>query len=316
MSAFSSYLDAARQGRNDWWIYVIGLCLILFSWLFIGSILTFIMFLVFGLSAGEGSSGSLADVELLLKTLPAEQTFIVINVSFIPFLLAILLVVWLAHGRSPKRLITPFARLDWRRMGLAFILWIILIAAGSLVEFLLWPETFRFSFEPSRYLAFLVLPLIFTPIQIAAEELFFRGYVLQGMGLLTRNRLVLIGLSSILFLVPHFANPEFYLGENALANFILTSLGLLVFAVSMAWATLKDQTLEVALSVHAANNLYVATLVNFEGSALPTPALVMTTHYDALFNLAALLVAVMIFAALMFGVFKQRLPEVAASAAE
>jgi membrane protease YdiL (CAAX protease family) len=80
----------------------------------------------------------------------------------------------------------------------------------------------------------------------------------------------------------------------------------------LTWATLRDNTLEVALGTHAANNLYVALLVNFEGSALPTPALVITTHYDALFNLASLLVGVVIFAALVFGVFRKRSPEAAA----
>jgi len=109
----------------------------------------------------------------------------------------------------------------------------------------------------------------------------------------------------VLFLLPHLANPELYLGNDALSNFVLTALAYLLMGALLAWATLKDNSLEVALGAHAANNLYVGLLVNFEGSALPTPALAMTTHYDALFNLAALLFSAVLFAVLMFGVFRK-----------
>ncbi|MBN1427451.1 MAG: CPBP family intramembrane metalloprotease [Anaerolineae bacterium] len=309
MSTFSPYLDAARQGRSAWWIYVLGLYLILLVWLGVGSFVTLILILLFGAFTSHKEAGNTISIDLNFGGLPAEQMFIAVNIGFIPFLLAVVLVVWLAHGRSPKSLITPFNRIDWHRVGLAFVIWMAVVALISMVEFLIWPDTFRFSCQPGRYLAFLFVPLIFTPIQIAAEELFFRGYILQGMGLLTRNRLLLIGISSLLFLLPHLGNPEFYLGENVWSNCILTGLGILVFGVLLAWATLKDQTLEAALGLHAANNLFVGLLVNFEGSALTTPALVMTTHYDALFNLVMLLFGAAIFAVLMFGVFKRQLPE-------
>lgn len=292
----SPYLDVARQGRSAWWIYALGFCFILFTWLVLGSILTAIAIIVFG------GFEAMKD----MTSLPAEQMFLVTNLSFIPFLVATLLVVWLGHGRSPKSLITPFAHIDWARTSLAFLIWTLLSVAVSLAEYLLWPEMFHLSFEPGRFLRFLAMPLLLTPLQIAAEELFFRGYLLQGLGLLTRSKFILISLSGFLFLLPHLANPELYLGDNFFYNFSLTALFYFLFGALAAWATLKDNTLEIALGAHAANNLYVGIWVNFEGSALETPAVVMTSHYDALFNLLAFLVGVLIFAVLMFGVFKKK----------
>jgi hypothetical protein len=294
----SPFLDAARQGRGHGWLYIIGHGFILFSWLIVGSVMTVAALLMLG------GVDALAGFE----NLPAEQMFIAANVSFVPLILATLLFVWLAHGRSPKSLVTPFERIDWRRMGLAFVFWILVAGLVSLVEFLLWPETFHLNFEPARYLAFLALPLLLTPLQILAEELYFRGYLLQSLGLLTRNRIFLVMLSGFLFLLPHLANPELYLGEDAISNFILTALFYLLFGGLTTWATLKDNSMEVAIGAHAANNLYVGLFVNFEGSALPTPAMVMTSHYDAFFNLVAFCVGVLIFAILMFKVFTKKSP--------
>lgn len=302
----SPYLDSARQGRSAWWTYLLGLGLILFAWLIVGSVLTVIGLLLFHAFGGQAAMGNLGNSVNLLSAMPAEQAFVITNISFVPFLLAIVLVVWLVHGRSPKTLITPFTRINWGRMALSFGIWLALAALSSLVEFLIWPETFRLSFAPGRYLAFLALPLLFTPIQIATEELFFRGYLLQAMGLVIRRRVVIIVLSGLLFFLPHLANPELYLGENAVSNFVFTALAYLFMGALLTWATLADQTLEVALGVHAANNLYVGLLVNFEGSALPTPAVVMTSHYDAVFNLVMLLVSAAIFAAIVFGVARHK----------
>lgn len=294
----SHFLDTARQGRSHGWLYLIGLGFILFSWLIVGSVMTVAVLLILG--GIDALSG--------FESLPAEQVFIATNVSFVPLILATVLFVWLAHGRSPKSLVTPFERIDWRRMGLAFAFWMLLAGLVSLVEFLIWPETFHFNFEPRRYLAFIALPLLLTPMQILAEELFFRGYLLQALGLLTRKRVILVLLSGFLFLLPHLANPELYLGEDALSNFILTALFYFLFGSLTVWATLKDNSMEVAIGAHAANNLYVGLFVNFEGSALATPALVMTSHYDAFFNLVAFCIGVFIFAVLMFKVFTKESP--------
>ena len=59
-----------------------------------------------------------------------------------------------------------------------------------------------------RWLPFVLAALLLTPLQCAAEELVFRGYVLQGLGRLLRNPLVLVVLSGLLFAIPHLLNPE------------------------------------------------------------------------------------------------------------
>ncbi|HKU69901.1 MAG TPA: hypothetical protein VJQ51_03595, partial [Burkholderiales bacterium] len=41
----NGYLDLARQGRNEWWRYLAGAVIILFSWLVLGYIPYYILLL-------------------------------------------------------------------------------------------------------------------------------------------------------------------------------------------------------------------------------------------------------------------------------
>jgi uncharacterized protein len=88
---------------------------------------------------------------------------------------------------------------------------------------------------------------------------------MQGMALLTRNHLVLIFLNGIIFLLPHLGNPEIKRGW-------IICLFYFIFGAVLAAMTIYDNGLEIALGVHAANNLQVL-FANHKDSALPFPAL-------------------------------------------
>lgn len=114
-----------------------------------------------------------------------------------------------------------------------------------------------------------MLPIVFllTPIQTSAEELFYRGYLMQGLSLLTRNPVVLTIATSLAFAIPHFNNPEMQRG------FLLGALNYFLWGVFAAVITLQDNGLELALGVHAANNLFIFLFLNTPDSVLPTPAM-------------------------------------------
>jgi len=97
--------------------------------------------------------------------------------------------------------------------------------------------------------------LLTIPLQIVisatAEEMLFRGYLLQGLGLLTRNRVVLALIAGLIFMGAHMADP-------AIASLFL------VFEVGffLAIITLKSNGLELAIGMHIAHNL-AARLINY-----------------------------------------------------
>jgi membrane protease YdiL (CAAX protease family) len=164
---------------------------------------------------------------------------------------------------------------------------------------LLWPETYSWNFDPRAFVPFAFLTLLLIPIQTSSEELFFRGYLVQAASLISRNSLFLAITSGVLFALPHMANPE------VAANFVVVLLTYFVLGAFLAWVSVKDGTIELALGVHAANNLFAALVVTFPESVLPTPAIFFTTHFDPVFSLIVEIVICILFYVATFVWFKK-----------
>ena len=131
---------------------------------------------------------------------------------------------------------------------------------------MLYPDRYYVSFNADRFFLFAAVALVVTPIQTTTEELVFRGYLMQGLSLLARRPAVIAVLSALVFTLPHLMNPEVEHGALLLAASYFT-IGLLLAVV-----TLRDGRLELAIGVHAANNLLLALVANYEGSVLkPNP---------------------------------------------
>ncbi|MDJ0737067.1 MAG: CPBP family intramembrane metalloprotease [Nostocaceae cyanobacterium] len=264
-----SYLDVARQGKNNWWRYLLAILLILFFWLIVGSIIAGILLLVF-VVIPSGNSG-LDSSELQLKITEFLQTpslaaYVTINVSFIFLWLGLFVSVKWLHQRKFFTLVSPSGSVNFRRLfsgfGVWFVLQVILMALGLILN----PDNYEFVFNPAQWFLILPFALLLTPMQAFAEELLFRGYFLQGLGLLTKQPLVLIIINGILFMVPHLVNPEMSRGPVWLA------LSYFSVGVFTAIITLKDNRLELALGLHAANNLTLL-FISTNDSVLPAPAI-------------------------------------------
>ena len=259
----SDYLELARQGKNDWWRYLLSLPGILITWLFVGSI-PVVLFMAYismdGDPATDFSGTGFVGVPVIVE-------FLVTMSSFVPFLLATLLAVRFIHVRPLKTLMTGELHIRWGRILAGAGAWLVIAALLSIVEALLYPGRYVLTFQPARLLLFALFALILIPIQTSAEELFFRGYLLQWMGLRLKNIWLLSLLNGILFFLPHAINPEMA------TNSVLIGLGYFATGFFLAFITLQDNGIELALGMHAANNLFAALFANYEVTALPSPSL-------------------------------------------
>jgi membrane protease YdiL (CAAX protease family) len=287
----TNFLDLARRGKNEWWRYVLSTALILFFWL-VGSAVLAVFLLAVSL-LGEGvrpdidpNTGQMAGVDpLLLVT--------VLLLSFLPLLVGLLLAVRFIHDRPLTSLITPLARIDWKRMCVGFLAFGVLVAVGCVVESFLYPGRYKFTFDLLGTLKFTPVVLILIPFQAAAEELLVRGYMMQGIGLLTRRAWIPVVVSSLVFTLLHVSNPEAQVDT-------LVSLGsYLAAALLFALVTLKDNRLELAIGMHIANNVFVLA-VNNTVSALPVPSVFTVTTLDAGYSLISTIVMGVIFYAVFF----------------
>jgi membrane protease YdiL (CAAX protease family) len=276
------YLDLARLGRNEWWAYLLGMAAIV------------LFLVVFGSAPYRLLTGAGLEPGPMLE-------FIAVNLSIFTLFAGLVVAVKVVHGRPLMSLVAPDLRLDWARIGRAAWVWLALSAATAGIEHLLYPDRYYLSYDAARFYPFVAAVLLLTPLQAAVEELVFRGYLMQGLGLLTRRPLLIAAASSVLFTLPHLMNPEVY-------RYGLLIMAANYFAIGMLFAivTLRDGRLELAIGLHAVNNVFLALAANYEGSALATESVFTATELDPYYSLAAITLAAFAFC---WWIFRRALAE-------
>jgi uncharacterized protein len=286
----SNYLEIAKQGKNDWWRYLISLPAILVFWFVLGSIPVLLLLTYVSMDADPTTNFSGTG----FIGVPVILEFIVTMSSFIPLLAGTFLAVRLIHARPLKTLVTGETLIRWGRIFAGAGVWLLVAALLSLIESILYPGRYVLTFQPVLWLLFAALALILIPIQTSAEEFFFRGYLLQWIGLRLKNKWLLSLLNGALFFLPHAANPEMA------TNSILIGLSYFAMGFFLTLITLQDHGLELALGMHASNNLFSALFANYDVTALPSPSLFTVQTLDPVFSLISLVVGMIVFYVVFF----------------
>jgi len=97
-------------------------------------------------------------------------------------------------------------------------------------------------------------------------------------------------VSSLIFTAPHMLNPEVHQYGVLLMAANYFAIGML-----LATATLRDGRLELAVGVHAVNNVLLALVANYEGSALATESIFTAIELDPVYSLVTLVIGTLVF---------------------
>jgi hypothetical protein len=100
----ATYVEAARWGKYRGWRYVLGLVVILFAWLVVGTGAGVLV--AFALSGQPDYS-----------VLGPFGKFLFVMAGFAFFLVGVLIAVTLIHRRHPRTLVTAREKISWRRVG-------------------------------------------------------------------------------------------------------------------------------------------------------------------------------------------------------
>jgi len=271
------YSQLARLGNTSWGAYVKSLIIIvLLSFLLILSLL-FVVSLIFG-------------VDVWTKEGPIR--FTLINLSFVIILIMLYFSVEsdFIHNRSFITLITPYKRIKWKNIFFGFSIFILLMTIDTIIEYLIYPEDFKFVFNPELFFIYLPLVLLLTPLQTAVEELFFRGYLIQTFGLKINNHVLLSVITALVFMLDHLYNTEFVIG------FLVMTLIYFTMGFFLAMVTLKSNSLEIAIGIHAANNIFAFLFVNYAYSTVKTSSIFYKTSIHPWFSLVSyILIGIIIY---------------------
>ncbi|MBQ0909648.1 CPBP family intramembrane metalloprotease, partial [Flavobacterium sp. F-328] len=184
--------------------------------------------------------------------------------SFVLVLATLYLLVRFYHNQSFLSVTTSRKKVDWKRVAFSFTVWASITIITTLISYFLYPEDFKWNFNPLPFAFLVIIGALLIPIQTSTEEYIFRGYLMQGFATLSKNKWFPLLLTSLIFGGMHWFNPEVtQMGPIIMVYYIGTGLFLGII-------TLMDEGMELALGFHAANNLIGALLVTSDWSAFQT----------------------------------------------
>ena len=248
------YINQAYKGDNTGWRVLVT------------TLLTAGIFVVNFIAYFFMTKEEMDEVYQSMSEIPNNMS-LVLNLSPFIFLLGLLfLLVRLLHKRSILSLTTSRNEVDFKKIMFSFGLIVLMTISAFAVSYSMDNSTILWNFNPLKFTVLFVISLLLFPFQIGFEEYLFRGYLMQQIGIIAKNRWVPLLITSVMFGVFHSANPEVAkMGFGVMVFYIGTGFFLGIM-------TLMDESLELALGFHLGNNLMAALLITTDYSALKTDA--------------------------------------------
>lgn len=261
------FIQQAVNRENKFWKYLLGSVVVAMA-SFIGQLPLMAAILYNGYANGTNLPTNSQDVTSYLDS---NLTLFLVMLAFVLAILALFGWQRVIHKQTVLNMTTTRKKIDWGRILFAFSIWAVFLIAVTSIEYFLQPENYQMNFKLIPFLILLVIGIIFIPIQTSTEEYIFRGYLMQGFGILSGNKWFPLLMTSLIFGFMHIVNPEVAkMGYIIMIYYIGTGLflGILV---------LMDEGIELSLGFHAANNLIGALLVTADWSAFKTNSILLDT---------------------------------------
>ena len=269
------YIKQVIRNRENWGFYVLGIFIIIPIMMVIFQIpftvaLTSALFQL----KDEELLARVAenDINAMMSVLEPNLNLFLMLLGFGGMLLGVFISAKLLHKNSIRELTTSRKKIDWSRVFYSFAIWGLITVPLILIDTtFISPENYQWNFNFNSFIILFAIVIVFIPIQTSAEEYLFRGYLMQGIGVISGNRWLPLLFTSVAFGLMHYANPEI----DKLGNMVYVFyIGSGLFAGIM---TLMDEGMELALGWHAANNTFAALLVTADWTALQTHSIYKDT---------------------------------------
>lgn len=256
------YIEQAFKYKHEGWRYLVG-AIVAFMASQLGSI-PLILLVTFKLVSEGGDISQLEDPNKIMTVLESNLTLFLMLLGFAFGLLGLYLMVKYLHKQPFKTLTTSRRKVDWSRIWFSFALIAVFTIVTTIIDYKTNPENYIVQFQPVKFAVLAVIAVIMVPLQTSFEEYLFRGYLMQGIGVLVKNKWIPLVLTSVIFGGLHYFNPEVdKMGPIIMIYYIGTGFFLGII-------TLMDEGMELALGFHAANNLVGALLVTTDWTVFQT----------------------------------------------
>lgn len=269
------FLQNANKGRALPGHYAAAVSITWLGWFMIGA-MPFTLYILNNIPSRDVSY-VLGNLKLLDQYgISSNTVFVLIMAQFLIGMLAVYIGTKGILKRPFLSVLTGFENFRWGRLLKAALVWGLLLAGYTGIQYLMAPDSFSVSFDGSRFFPFLLIALPLIPIQSAFEEIAVRGQLLQGIStLVPKWPAVPLILTSLVFGLLHIANPEVEAYGVGIMMVYYCSFGLF-----LALLTILDEGLELAIGVHAVNNLFSFLVISYPDMALDSPSVLMQNQLD------------------------------------
>jgi membrane protease YdiL (CAAX protease family) len=283
------YFQKASEGQNQFWRYAVTVLLVIVFSQVLGSIPILLAFLFRGFTAA-GPSATANPLDFASRGINPNVGLLLIIFPFAMGLIGLWTGIRFIHNKPFKAVLTGYENVRVNRILQGFLLWFLLMGVSLIVHLLIEKESFVLQFSPVLFLQLILVAFLFLPLQTSFEEILFRGYFMQGFGLLFRNRWLPLLVTSLIFGLLHFFNPE--VKEF---GFWLTMPQYIGWGLFLGLLVVLDGGLELPLGIHAANNIFISLFVTHKSSALQTPSLFRVTSINPAYDMVEFFLMTVLF---------------------
>jgi len=280
------FLERAFDGQNQFWKYLL-VCLAGFlGGQILGSIPMVIVIMIKAYTGG----GSMAMnpnnmMDLTALGISKNLIFFLAMFSFVVSLLVTIFLIKVLHQRTFSETVNGTRKIRIGRLVSGATAWTIVMVVYLIIDYSFNSGNYVLQLNWGNFIVLIILSLCIIPFQITSEELVFRGYLVQGVAAWTKNRYLAILFPGLLFGLMHIANPE--VREF---GFWLSMPQYVFFGLLFGLISVLDDGIELAMGMHAANNIFTLIFTTHAASALPTDALFEVQTINPAKELVALLI--------------------------
>jgi uncharacterized protein len=300
MNVPMKHLESAFFGKNSFWRYLAMVVVLIVVSNTIGALPLLVIYFKAILndpSVAELIAENPSDVSVL--NMDPYTGLAVMLIPFVAALAAFVLLMKPLHGRKVITVINGGSRPRWSHYFISFFVWMVISALYLFVYLKVEPSNFTINNNTVTLLYIAIIALLLIPFQAGLEEVVFRGYLMQGFGLMVRNRWFPLVVTSVFFGLLHSFNPEV-----RAYGFFLMMPQYIVFGLIFGIVTMLDDGIEAALGAHAANNIFLVIMVTHDSSALQTPAFFQQNEVNPWIEFSGLVVSGIIFIIVLRYIFR------------
>ncbi len=261
--------ESAFVGKNHFWRYLVMFLAAFLAANTIGGI-PLIAIITIKTARDPSLLENVADniTDFSIYGIDPNFALILLIIPFIIGLLTFYLLIKPLNGRSFLTVINGGGSIRWGRFFYSALIWTLLMGVYLFISVKADPDNFTLNNISGSLIPLALIAIFLVPFQTTFEEVLFRGYLMQGVGVWSRNKWVALITTSVLFGLMHSMNPE--IKEF---GFFTMMPQYITFGFVFGLLVVLDNGIELAMGAHAANNAFLSLFVTQRSSTLQTPAI-------------------------------------------